>query len=196
MTGARAAALGALAVAVIVVGVVLLTGGGGHTYKVRFQSAGQLVKDDDVQIGGRRIGSVRKIELTDNNQAEIEINVESPYAPLHVGTTAAIRATSLSGVANRYIALTPAPDKGTPKLDDGAVLQQDKTTPIVDLDQLFNTLDPKTRRSLQLVIKGSAQWYQGRGKTNNQAAKYFNPAISTSANLVREVNRDQQAFED
>ena len=196
MTGARAAALGALVVAVVVVAVVLLTGGGGHTYKVRFQNAGQLVKDDDVQIGGRRVGSVRKIDLTDDNQAEIEIKVDEPYAPLHVGTTAGIRATSLSGVANRYIALSPAPDKGTPKLDDGAVLGQDKTTPIVDLDQLFNTLDPKTRRSLQLVIKGSAQWYQGRGKTNNVAAKYFNPAISTSANLVREVNRDQQAFED
>src|SRR3954466_5388480 len=196
MTAARGVALGALGVAVVVVAVILLSSGSEHTYKRTFQNAGQLVKDDDVQIGGRRVGSVRKIELTDENQAEIGIKGDSPYAPLPVGTTAAIRATSLSGVANRYIALTPAPDKGTPKLDDGAVLQQDKTTSIVDLDQLFNTLDPNTRRSLQLVIKGSAQWYQGRGATNNEAAKYFNPAISTSANLVREVNRDQQAFED
>jgi phospholipid/cholesterol/gamma-HCH transport system substrate-binding protein len=194
LTAARAAALGALAIAVIVVAVVLFTGGGGHTYKLRFQNAGQLVKDDDVQIGGRRVGSVRKIELTDNNEAQITIKVNSPYAPLHLGTTALIRATSLSGVANRYIALTPAPNNA-PKLDDGAVLGTDKTTSPVDLDQLFDTLDPKTRRSLQLVIKGSAIQYQGRAKQNNQAAKYFSPAISTSAHLVREVDRDQQAFE-
>jgi phospholipid/cholesterol/gamma-HCH transport system substrate-binding protein len=196
LTGARAAALGALAVAVIVVAAVLLTGGGGHTYKLNFQNAGQLVKDDDVQIGGRRVGSVRKIELTEDNQAQIEIKVDEPYAPLHMGTTAAIRATSLSGIANRYIALTPAPNKGNPKLDDGAVLAADKTTSPVDLDQLFNTLDPKTRRSLQLVIKGQAAYYQGRGPEFNDAAKYYNPTISTSARLVREVNRDQQAFED
>ena len=195
MTAARAAALGALAIAVIVVAVVLLTGGGGHTYKLRFQNAGQLVKDDDVQIGGRRVGSVRKIELTDNNEAQITIKVNGPYAPLHMGTTATIRATSLSGVANRYIALTPAPNN-RPKLDDGAVLGQDKTTSPVDLDQLFDTLDPKTRRSLQLVIKGSATYYQGKGKQFNEAAKYFNPTISTSARLVREVDRDQQAFQD
>ncbi len=194
MTAARATALGALAVAVVVVAVILLTGGGGHTYKLRFANAGQLVKDDDVQIGGRRIGSVRKIALTENNQAEITVEVNEPYAPLHEGTTATIRATSLSGIANRYIALTPAPNSSK-KLSDGAVLQQDKTTSPVDLDQLFNTLDPRTRRSLQLVIKGSAIQYQGRGKENNEATKYFNPLISTSARLVREVNRDQQAFE-
>ena len=58
-------------------------------------------------MGGRRIGSIRKIELTDDNQALVSVSVEEPFAPLHVGTTAVIRATSLSGVANRYIALTP-----------------------------------------------------------------------------------------
>ena len=78
-------------------------------YSMEFANAGQLVKDDDVQVGGRRIGSIRKIELTADNQAQIEIEVEEPYAPLHAGTRGLIRATSLSGVANRYIALTPGP---------------------------------------------------------------------------------------
>ena len=65
MTAARGVALGALAVAVVVVAVILLTGGSQHTYKLVFENAGQLVKDDDVQVGGRRVGSVRKIELTE-----------------------------------------------------------------------------------------------------------------------------------
>ena len=86
VTAARGAAFGALVLAVAVVAVLLLRGDGGTTYKLLFQNAGQLVKDDDVQIGGRRIGSVRKIKLTDNNQAEITITVEEPYAPLHEGT--------------------------------------------------------------------------------------------------------------
>ena len=40
-----------------------------------FQTAGQLVKDDDVQVGGRRIGSVRSIELTDDNLAAVKVEV-------------------------------------------------------------------------------------------------------------------------
>lgn len=195
MTAARGVALGALLVAVVVVAVVLLGSSSAHTYKLTFQNAGQLVKDDDVQVGGRRIGSIRKIELTDDNRAQVTVEVEEPYAPLHAGTTATIRATSLSGVANRYIALTPAPNSA-PKLADGGLLTAESTTSPVDLDQLFDTLDPPTRKALQDVIKGSATQYKGRGAVNNRAARYFNPAISTAARLVNEVDRDQQAFED
>jgi phospholipid/cholesterol/gamma-HCH transport system substrate-binding protein len=195
MTVARGVALGALAVAVVVVAIILLSGGSEHTYKLVFENAGQLVKDDDVQVGGRRIGSVRKIELTNNNQAQITIAVDNDFAPLHEGTTATIRATSLSGVANRYIALVPGPNSSR-KLDDGDTLGTDKTTTPVDLDQLFNTLDPKTRRGLQQVIQGTAAQYEGQGPNVQKAAKYFSPAISTSTQLVRELNRDSQTFQD
>jgi phospholipid/cholesterol/gamma-HCH transport system substrate-binding protein len=195
MTAARGVALGALAVAVVVVAVILLSGGSEHTYKLVFQNAGQLVKDDDVQVGGRRIGSVRKIELTNDNQAQITIAVDNDFAPLHEGTTATIRATSLSGVANRYIALVPGPNSSR-ALEDGDTLGTDKTTTPVDLDQLFNTLDPKTRRGLQQVIQGTATQYEGQGPNVQKAAKYFSPALSTSSQLVRELNRDSQTFQD
>ena len=195
MTAARGVALGALAVAVVVVAVILLRGGDQHTYKLVFQNAGQLVKDDDVQVGGRRVGSVRKIELTNDNQAQITIAVDNDFAPLHEGTTAIIRATSLSGVANRYIALTPGPNSN-PSLDDGTTLGTDKTTTPVDLDQLFNTLDPKTRKGLQGVIQGTAAQYEGQGPNVQKAAKYFSPSLSTTSALVRELNRDSQTFQD
>jgi phospholipid/cholesterol/gamma-HCH transport system substrate-binding protein len=193
VTAARGVALGALAVAVVVVAIILLTGGSQHTYHLLFQNAGQLVKDDDVQIGGRRIGSVRKIQLTNNNLARITIAVDNDFAPLHEGTTAVIRATSLSGVANRYIALTPGPNSNR-KLADGDTLGTDKTTAPVDL--LFDTLDPKTRKGLQRVIQGTATQYQGQAKNVQQAARYFSPALSTSSRLVNELDRDSQTFQD
>jgi phospholipid/cholesterol/gamma-HCH transport system substrate-binding protein len=180
-------------VAVVVVAWLLLRGDGGTTYKLRFENAGQLVRDDDVQIGGRRVGSVRAIKLTDDNQAEITITVQNGYAPLHEGTTALIRATSLSGIANRYVALTPGPNSSR-KLPDGAQLGTDETTSIVDLDQLFNALDPKTRASLQGFIQGSAQWYDNRGRQANAATKYFNPALSSTDALVNELVNNQQTL--
>jgi phospholipid/cholesterol/gamma-HCH transport system substrate-binding protein len=194
MTLARGLALGAFAV-VVVAAVLLLGGGNKHEYTLVFQSAGQLVTDNDVQVGGRRIGRVADIKLDDRNLAQVRIEVEEPYAPLHSGTTATIRSGSLSGVANRYIALAPGPNS-SPKLDDGATLNLDKTTTSVDLDQLFNALDPKTRKSLQDVIKGSATQYKGKGEQANEALKYFNPALSTTSRLVNELDRDQQSLQD
>jgi phospholipid/cholesterol/gamma-HCH transport system substrate-binding protein len=190
VTAARGLALGALGLAVVVAAWLLLHGGGGTEYRLLFQNAGQLVKDDDVQVGGRRVGSVSDIKLTSDNQAEITINVDSDFAPLHKGTTAVVRATSLSGIANRYVALSPGPNNA-PKLEDGSVLAQDKTTSIVDLDQLFNTLDPRTRKGLQELVGGSATWYRGKGQKANEAARFFNPALSASRRLVNEVVTDQ-----
>jgi phospholipid/cholesterol/gamma-HCH transport system substrate-binding protein len=194
MTLARGLVVAALALAVVFA-ILLLTGGSKHEYTLVFQSAGQLVKDNDVQIGGRRIGRVADIKLSANNLAEVKIQVDEPYAPLHQGTTATIRSGSLSGVANRYVSLAPGPNNGT-KLDDGATLGLDRTTTSVDLDQLFDALDPKTRDSLQKVIKGSATQYEGKGEKANEALKYFNPTLSTTSRLVNELNRDQQSLQD
>ena len=181
--------------AVAVVAVLLLGATARSTYKLLFENAGQLVKDDDVQVGGRRIGSVRKIDRPDRRQPgrDHDLGARSGYAPLHEGTTAVVRATSLSGIANRYVALTPGPDSNR-TLPEGATLGTDKTTSIVDLDQLFNTFDPKTRAALQQFIQGNAQWYDNRGEQANAATKYFNPALSATRGLVNEVVANQQTL--
>jgi phospholipid/cholesterol/gamma-HCH transport system substrate-binding protein len=195
MTIARGVAVAALALAVVLVAVLLLRGGGTHEYDLVFQNAGQLVKDDDVQVGGRRIGSVRKITLTDDNRARVHVEIQEPYAPLRDGTKAVIRLTSLSGIANRYIALTPAPNSAK-RLDDGATLAAGSTTDVVDLDQVFNALDPKARKDLQGVIHGFAAQYQGRAQEAGRSAEYFNPFLSTSRRLVNQLTEDEGALTD
>jgi phospholipid/cholesterol/gamma-HCH transport system substrate-binding protein len=115
------------------------------------------------------------------------------FTPLHAGTTATIRATSLSGIANRYVALTLGANSG-PEMPSGSTIKADRTTAPVDLDQVFNTLDPKTRLSLQRIIHGQATWYGGRARETDQSLKYFNPALSTSSSLTRELVRDRVVF--
>jgi phospholipid/cholesterol/gamma-HCH transport system substrate-binding protein len=194
VTLARAAAVLALALVVALAAwLLLLRGGGGTEYTLLFENAGQLVPDNDVQVGGRRVGSVSSIELTDDNQAAVKVKVEEPFAPLREGTKATIRLTSLSGIANRYIAITPAPD-GAKELPDGATLTTAATTPVVDLDQIFNTLDEKTRGDLQDVVQGFAAQYHGKGAEAGEAAKYFNPLLSTSRRLVGEVTEDESSL--
>jgi phospholipid/cholesterol/gamma-HCH transport system substrate-binding protein len=187
---ARAAALAAIALAAVALAVVLTGRDETHRYLLRFQTAGQLVRDNDVQVAGRRVGRVRGITLTNDNQAEVEIEVHAPYAPLRAGTEAILRSASLSGVANRYVQIIPGPRRSA-ELDDGAVLRQDATTSIVDLDQLFATFDGETRKSLQQVIGGFAAQLEGRGREAGESAEHFNPLLSTSRRLVNQLARDE-----
>jgi phospholipid/cholesterol/gamma-HCH transport system substrate-binding protein len=195
LTLARGIALAARVAAVAVVAVLLLGGNGAHKYSALFQTAGQIVKGDQVQVGGRPIGVVKDISLTNDNQAKIDFTVDNEFAPLRQGTTALIRQTSLSGVANRYITLTMAPNNA-PALADDATIPSEKTTTPVDLDQLFDSLDPKTLKSLQEVFQGSAAQFQDKGEKANEAAEYFNPALSTTRRVVNQLTTDQQALSD
>jgi len=195
MTIARGVAAAALVLAIVLIAVLLFRGASTHQYDLVFQNAGQLVKDDDVQVGGRRIGSVRKITLTDDNRARVRVEIREPYAPLREGTTAVIRLTSLSGIANRYISLTPAPNSAK-QVDDESTLAVGSTTDVVDLDQLFNALDPAARKDLQGVIQGFATQYDGKGMQAGQSAEYFNPFLSTSRRLVNQLTQDEGTLTD
>src|SRR4051794_16923988 len=172
---ARMAAVAVVLAAIVIVALLLFTGGSSYTVKVQFQNAGQLVKGNQVQVGGRPIGTIKKISLTDDGQAQIEISVDE-LTPLHEGTTATIRSTSLSGIANRYIALSLGPQSAK-KIDSGGFIRGDRTLSPVDLDQLFDTLDEPTRKGLQNIIQGSAAQYEGKALQANESAKYFNPAL-------------------
>jgi phospholipid/cholesterol/gamma-HCH transport system substrate-binding protein len=191
VTPARIAVIAALAVAVIVLAIVFLGGGGGHKYTLVFQNAGQLVPDNQVLIGGSPVGSVESIELSDDNLAEINVEVDQE---LHEGTTAVIRATSLSGVANHYVSVSPGPNSN-PALDEGAELGLASTTTPVDIDQFFNTFPPSVRKGLSNFFKGNSTIYSGQAEAANDAYKYFGPALNRTDAFVKELNSDQRLFE-
>ena len=172
----------------------MLGGGDKYTVKATFQTAGQLVNGNEVHVGGKPVGEITNIKLTDEGQAEVEMEVESEFEPLHEGTHAVVRVGSLSGIAGRYISLTPGPNNAE-EIEDGGRINADNSTTPVDLDQLFNTLDEKTRRGLQDIVQGSAAQYKGKSKEADEAAKYFNPALSTTSRLTNELIRDDDKFE-
>jgi phospholipid/cholesterol/gamma-HCH transport system substrate-binding protein len=187
-TPARIATIAALAAAVIVLAIILFSGNGGHQYTLVFQNAGQLVPDNEVLIGGSPAGTVESIGLTDDNLAEVHVEVDQE---LHEGTTAVIRATSLSGVANHYVAIHPGPNSN-PALDDGAELGLASTTTPVDIDQFFNTFPPRVQKGLSNFIRGNATIYSGQGKNANDAYKYFGSALNRTTAFTRELNADQR----
>ena len=194
-TVGRVAALGAVVAAVVLVALVLFKPGGDqYTLTAKFINAGQLVKGNPVQTGGTPIGSVGDIRITPDGQAEVKLNVKEKYAPVPKGTRAAIRQFSQSGIANRYVDLS-YPDRKEGTEADGARLNVDRTETAVDLDELFNTLDPPTRKALQGFFKGQARQFRGAGTDANEAFRYLNPALSSSSRLFQEATKDQPTLE-
>jgi phospholipid/cholesterol/gamma-HCH transport system substrate-binding protein len=146
-SGSRTAAVRVLSVVALVAGAalvaVLVLGGSTTDYRLNvvLTNASQLVKGNRVNIGGTPVGSVTDIRLDDHNRAVVEIRVkEAELVPLHQGTRAVVRATSLSGVANRYIALEPGPNDAKP-IPDGGTIPEERTQASVDLDAILNSLD-------------------------------------------------------
>ena len=187
---ARVAGIGALVVAVVLAVVVLFGGDDGHEYELLFETGGQLVPGNEVLVGGQPVGTVDELTLTDDGQAEVKITVDEP---LHEGTTATVRATSLSGIANRYIALAPGPNS-EPEIPDGGLITSEDTTSPVDLDQLFNALDERTRAALQDVIKGQATLYSANTEEARRTYKYFAPGLQATERLLAELTRDQASL--
>jgi len=170
--------------------------GGSGSYRVKavFDNAGQLVAGNQVRVGGQPVGKIADVELDDRANAVVTLEVDDDVAPLHRGTTATIRASSLSGIANRYVSLKPGPNSND-KIEDGGQIGSDETSAPVDLDALFNSLDAKTREGLRNVIRGYGDWYDTRGAEAGQATEYFAPFLTSGSALAQELTTDQAVLD-
>jgi phospholipid/cholesterol/gamma-HCH transport system substrate-binding protein len=185
----------ALVAALVVVPSLILGCGraGDREYKLRFTHAGLVVKGADVQIGGQRVGSVRKVSLTDTGEAQVTVGLKGSAPELRVGTTASLEEPSLSGAANRYVSINPGPDNAKP-LPRGATIGSADTTSVVELDELYNLLDPKTRDGLRDIIRGQADAYRGRSADAYRFFETFAPALQASDRVFRDLADDQTSL--
>ena len=181
--------------------------GGDYRVYVTLDNAGQLVKGNQVKVGGRPVGLIEDIELQDDARARIEVSIEDELAPLHEGSVMTLRATSLSGIANRYLALEPGRND-EPEIADGGQVRAEDGREAVDLDQVLNTLDAQTQRDLQAFVRNSADAFADAPNASDEEAatlvaarqanaglESLNPALSQGASTFRALMRDQEAFE-
>src|SRR5205085_2780250 len=103
------------------------------------------------------------------------------------------RAVGLVSVANRFVELYPGSSSAS--IPDGGVLDMTATQPLVDLDQLLDALDLKTRTNLQHIIKDGAKIFDGTAPDANRALRYLNPATAQARALVEELGSDTAAVE-
>jgi phospholipid/cholesterol/gamma-HCH transport system substrate-binding protein len=191
---ARLLTVAALALAVVLV-AVLMFGGGDYRVQATVDNASQLVRGNQVKVGGVPVGTVAEIELAPDARARLELKItDDELTPLHEGSSIAIRASSLSGIANRYVSLTPGPSNRD-EIPDGGRIPADSARSEVDLDEVLNTLDPATLKDLQTVVRRLGSGSAGRGEAFGRAVHVLNPALSQVSRTEREILRDQRTFE-
>jgi virulence factor Mce-like protein len=120
----------------------------GYRFEVAFRDAQQLATQADVRIAGVSVGKVISKTLDPNgNRTLALIQLNNKFAPIHTDATAILRTKTLLG--ETYVQLTPG-SRHAPALADNGILKRGQVQPAVQLDQIFNALDPYTRHSFQV----------------------------------------------
>lgn len=161
------------------------------TYELNAQvpNADALFRGNEVRVGGVRVGridAVTPVTLEDGREvANIEMTLDTTVEPLPADSTMVVRPRS--PLALKYLEITPGDsERGLPA---GATIPvaQAKPEP-VDLDELFNTFDAKTRKGTRGNLEGFGDALAGRGSDLNAAFAALRPlfevAEPATANLA------------
>jgi virulence factor Mce-like protein len=131
--------------------------GQDYVLNANFKDANGVTRGADVEISGHAVGQVTGVNV-DGSQARVTMRISQQYAPIHHGSIARIRYSTL--LAQKYIELAPVAG-GEAVPSGGSVPSTDTITP-VDFDQFLSSLDPQTRQKLQVVIQQAGSGVDGR----------------------------------
>lgn len=113
--------------------------GGGKQYTAKFLDATSLNAGDDVRISGVRVGQVESLEISDHNRALVGFSLDQGRR-LPADVHAVIKYRNMVG--QRYIALERGTTGTRDQLPEGGEIPLDRTTPALDLTDLFNGFKP------------------------------------------------------
>jgi phospholipid/cholesterol/gamma-HCH transport system substrate-binding protein len=152
------------------------------TYELKAQvpSAANLVKGNDVRLGGARVGTISDIAPVQHDDgsvtAVLTIKLETTVKPLPVDSTVLIRPRSALGL--KYLQIT----KGTSSrgFADGATIQLRNARPEpVEIDQFLSMFDDRTRKAAQDNLTEFGNGFAGRGGDVNRALEDVSPLLLT-----------------
>jgi phospholipid/cholesterol/gamma-HCH transport system substrate-binding protein len=161
----------------------------GYRVVIPFEQAGNLVSQVDVRISGVPVGKVVKLDGTrDRTLATVQINPR--YAPLPSDVRATLRQKTLLG--ETYIELTPGTPRA-PKLKEGGRLAQGNVQGQVELDQIFQSFDARTRADLGTWLQQWGRAVDGRGEDVSGAVGGLPVLTDRAAGVLGIMDRQSDA---
>jgi len=159
-----------------------------YDLKAELPNGAQLVKGFEVRVGGARVGFISKIEprrrADGSAYAEITMKLDKSIEPIPANSTLLVRPRSSLGL--KYVELTPG--SGRAGLPAGATIPVRQARPaVVELDDLFNMFDAKTRVGQRRSLDGFGGGLAGRGQDINEAIHAFVPLLGDLEPVARNL---------
>jgi phospholipid/cholesterol/gamma-HCH transport system substrate-binding protein len=176
--------IGAVTTLVVVVAVFLAYNANNglpfvptYDLKVQLSDAANLVKGDEVRIGGTRVGVVSHIGAkalpNGSARAVLTLKLERAIRPLPVDSTVIVRPRSALGL--KYVEITRG--RSSRGFENGATLPLSNARPTpVEIDDVFNTFNLPTRQAERANLTSFGDALAGRGIGLNEAVAQF-PAL-------------------
>jgi phospholipid/cholesterol/gamma-HCH transport system substrate-binding protein len=160
-----------------------------YTLKAEMPSAANLVRGNDVRIGGVRVGTVDKIDVQRQEDgtsiAVLGLKLERSVSPLPKDSTVIVRPRSALGL--KYVELTRgSSDEG---FQDGDTIPLAQATPApVEFDEFLNMFDEPTRDAAATNLEGFGDAFAGRGPSINQAIGALRPLLRDIIPVARNLS--------
>ncbi|MGH8993435.1 MAG: MlaD family protein [Acidimicrobiia bacterium] len=120
-----------------------------------------LREGSEVRVQGQRVGQIHDISF-EEGEPRVEMQLPGGFV-VHGDATVRIRSRSLLG--QKYVQVDPGTTAGGPLA--GGIIGKDRTTTVVDIVDLVDTLDAPTRAALGTAVSELGSGAAGRGPDLN-----------------------------
>jgi virulence factor Mce-like protein len=169
------------------------------SYRVSVQvpNAEVLLPNNDVRIGGVRVGFVESVEPVQDSEtgavhAKVDLKLDKSVDPLPADSSVVVRSKSALGL--KYLEI----NKGTSTkgLAEGSILPLAAAHPHpVEIDQFLNIFDPATRHAAQQNLVAFGDALAGRGPGLNATLGELQPLVERLEPVARNLASKKTGLE-
>lgn len=189
-----------LTYAVVVLGVVALTalgltGAAGEkqgqiALAAVFADASPLLPGNEVKASGVTVGEIVAVELREG-KAHVQMLVDDAVLPLHDDARAVITAKDVLG--ERFVTLERG-SPGAPAMAEPLVIPVERTSAVVDIEDLLNALDDPTSAGFAGLLTTLGEGVRGQGPEVAAAITALAPAMEQADELGRLLSEQNEVL--
>jgi virulence factor Mce-like protein len=159
-----------------------------YNIKVELPEASGLIPSNQVRVAGTRVGLVSKLTphqdpRTGRIAAIAELKLEKGLEPLPADTKAIV--LSVSAIGLKYLELEKGAS-GQP-LKAGHTIPTAQTREPVNIDELFNMFDAKTRTAIKINTNNFGNGLAGRGLGLNNTIAELRPLVTHAVPVLHNL---------
>ena len=166
-----------------------------YNIKVELPQTAGLEPSNQVRIAGTRVGIVSSLSARENPRtgrltAIANLHIEKKFEPLPADTKAVVESVSTIGL--KYLEL----EKGTSSktLKAGQTIPASHTREPVNIEELFNMFNKKTRTSIKINTNNFGDGLAGRGLGLNNTIHELRPLVTDAIPVLHNLAAPQTAL--